>query len=88
MEFGILISAIPLPEKPQKECGLSFWRYQRQVQHEKLTEVSVSYFFRGHDYTVVMETLEMKYGTKIQKESNRDCKSYGTIDLSFRIAIG
>ena len=22
------------------------------------------------------------------KESNRDCKSYGTIDLSFKIAIG
>ena len=22
------------------------------------------------------------------KESNKDCKSYGTIDLSFKIAIG
>ena len=30
----------------------------------------------------------MKYGTKNTKESNRDCKSYGTIDLSFKIAIG
>ena len=29
----------------------------------KLTEVSVSYFFRAVDNTVVMETLEMKYGT-------------------------
>ena len=24
----------------------------------------------------------MKYGTKNTKESNKDCKSYGTIDLS------
>ena len=31
---------------------------------KKLTEVSVSYFFRADDYTVVMETLGMKYGTK------------------------
>ena len=31
---------------------------------EKLTEVSVSYFFRADDYIVVMETLGMKYGTK------------------------
>ena len=30
----------------------------------------------------------MKYGTKNTKESNRNCKSYGTIDLSFKIAIG
>ena len=31
----------------------------------------------------------MKYGTKENaKESNRDCKSYGTIDLSFKTAIG
>ena len=30
----------------------------------------------------------MKYGTKNTKESNRDCKSYGTIDLGFKIAIG
>ena len=55
--------------------------------HEKLTEVSVS-FFRADDYTVVMETLGMKYGTKNTKESNRDYKSYGTIDLSFMIATG
>ena len=32
--------------------------------NEKLTEVLVSYFFRADDYTVVMETLGMKYGTK------------------------
>ena len=31
---------------------------------KKLTEVSVSYFFRADDYTVVMETLRIKYGTK------------------------
>ena len=30
----------------------------------KLTEVSVSYFFRADDYIVVMETLGIKYGTK------------------------
>ena len=31
----------------------------------------------------------MKYGKKKNtKESNRDCKSYGTIDLSFKIATG
>ena len=34
------------------------------MRHEKLTEVSVSYCFRADDYTVVMETLGMKYGTK------------------------
>ena len=34
------------------------------MRHEKVTEVSVSYFFRADDYTVVMETLGMKYGTK------------------------
>ena len=34
------------------------------MRHEKLTEVSVSYFFRADDYTVVKETLGMKYGTK------------------------
>ena len=26
----------------------------------------------------------MKYGTKNTTESNKDCKSYGTIDLSFK----
>ena len=30
----------------------------------------------------------MKYGAKKIQESNRDCKSYGTINLSFKIAIG
>ena len=34
------------------------------MRNEKLTEVSVSYFFRVDDHTVVMETLGMKYGTK------------------------
>ena len=34
------------------------------MRNEKLTEVSVSYFFRADDYTVVMETLGMKYGRK------------------------
>ena len=55
------------------------------MRNEKLTEVLVSYFFRADDYTVVMEKLGMKYGTK---ENNRDCKSYGTIDLSSKSAIG
>ena len=59
------------------------------MRNKKLTEVSVSYFFRADDYTVVMEILGIKYGTKKNaKESNRDRKSYGTIDLSFKIAIG
>ena len=59
------------------------------MRHEKLTEVSVSYFFRADDYTVLMETLGMKYGAKkYTKESNRDCRSYGTIDLNFKIGIG
>ena len=29
----------------------------------------------------------MKYGTKSTKESNKDCKSYGTIDLSFKLKL-
>ena len=29
----------------------------------------------------------MKYGTKNTKESNKDCKSYGTIDLSFNMEV-
>ena len=54
--------------------------------HEKLTEVSVS-FFSYQCYTVVMETLGMTYGTKNRKESNKDCKSHGTIDLSFKLKL-
>ena len=34
------------------------------MRNKRLTGVSVSYFFRADDYTVVMETLGMKYGTK------------------------
>ena len=34
------------------------------MRNKKLTEVSVSYSFRADDYTVVMEILGMKYGTK------------------------
>ena len=34
------------------------------MRHQKITEVLVSYFSRADDYTVVMETLGMKYGTK------------------------
>ena len=46
-------------------------------------------FFRADDYIVVMETLGMKYGAKkMQRRGSRDCKSHGTIDLSFKIAIG
>ena len=56
------------------------------MRHEKLTEVLVS-FFRADDYTVVMETLWMKYGTENTKESNKDSKSYGTIDLSFKLKL-
>ena len=33
------------------------------MRNKKLTEVLVS-FFHVDDYTVVLETLEMKYGTK------------------------
>ena len=36
--------------------------------NKRLTEVSVSYFCRADDYTVVMETLGMKYGTKNRKK--------------------
>ena len=57
------------------------------MRHEKLTEVSVSYFFVHHDYTVVMETLGLKYGTKNTKENNKNCKSHGTIDLSFKLML-
>ena len=39
------------------EVKLSFWLYQSHVDHEKLTEVSVSYFF-ADDYTVAMQTLD------------------------------
>ena len=51
--------------------------------NEKLTEVSVSYFFRADDYR---DEIWYKENTK---ESNRDYKSYGIIDidLSFKIAI-
>ena len=46
-------------------------------------------FFHVDDYTVIMEKLGMKYGRKKNaKESNRDRKSCGTIDLSLKIAIG
>ena len=55
---------------------------------KKLTEVSVSFFFCADDHTVVMETLGIKWYKENAKESNRDCKSYGTIDLSFKVAIG
>ena len=58
------------------------------MRNEKLTEVSVSYFFRADDYTVVMETLGMKYGTKKIQRRTTDCESYSIIDLSFKIAIG
>ena len=30
----------------------------------------------------------MKQYKENTKESNRDCKSYGTINLSFKIAVG
>ena len=47
--------------------------------HEKLTEVSVSYFF--------IPMLGMKCGTKNKKESNKYCESYGTMDLSFKLKL-
>ena len=34
-----------------------------------------------------MDTLGMKYGTKNIKETNKDCKSYGTKDLSFKLKL-
>ena len=54
------------------------------MRHEKLTELSVSYFFRTDDYTVVIETSGMKYGTKNIQRRATD----GTTDLSLKIAIG
>ena len=54
--------------------------------HEKLTEVSVSFFF--------VPMLHCCYGDirdeiwyKNTKESNKDCKSHGTIDLSFKLKL-
>ena len=60
------------------------------MRNKKLTEVLVSYFYHADDYTVVMETLGIfeTWYKENPKESNRDCKSYSTIDLSFKIAIG
>ena len=55
------------------------------MRHEKLTEVSVSYFFRADDYTVVMETLGMKYGKKNQRRATKIVN--GTIDLSFKLKL-
>ena len=34
-----------------------------------------------------MQTLGMKYGTKNTKERSKDCKTYGTIDLSFKLKL-
>ena len=39
---------------------------------KRLTEVSVSYFFRADDYTAVMETLGIKYGTKKMQKRATD----------------
>ena len=44
-------------------------------------------FFRADDYTVVKETLGMKYGIKKTKESNKKSKSHGTVDLSFNLKL-
>ena len=57
------------------------------MRRGKFTEVSLSYFFRADDYIVVMETSGMKYGTKNTKKNNKDCKSYGIIDLSFKLKL-
>ena len=50
----------------------------------------MSYFFRADDlihccYGDIRDEIWYKENVK---ESNSDCKSYGTIDLSFKIAIG
>ena len=60
------------------------------MQHEKLTEVLVSCFYADDDTVVIGDISdEIWHSTKKNmKESNRDCKSYGTIDLSFKIASG
>ena len=61
------------------------------MRNKKPTEVSVSYFSRADDCTVddcygdIRDEIWYKENAK---ESNRDSKSYGAIDLSFRIAIG
>ena len=51
------------------------------MQNKKLTEVSVSFFFRADDYTVVMETLGMNM-------AQRKCKGEQQRLLNFKIAIG
>ena len=48
----------------QFKAAISFWRHQRHLRNKKLTEESISYFFRADDYAVVKETLGMKYGAK------------------------
>ena len=50
---------------------------------KKLTEVS--YFFGADYYGDIREEIWYKENAR---EINMCCKSYGTIDLSFKIAIG
>ena len=44
------------------------------------------HFFRADDYTVVMETLRMKYGTK--KIRRRATEIEISIDFRFKIGVG
>ena len=57
------------------------------VRHEKLTEVSVSYFFRADDYTVVMETFGMKYGTKKYKGEQQRLRIIWYHRLKFQVQV-
>ena len=55
---------------------------------KKLTEVSVSYFFVLCNHCCYGDIRDKIRYKENAKESNRDRKSYGTIGLSFKIAIG
>ena len=58
------------------------------MRHEKVTEVSVSYFFPADDYSVVMETLGMLHGAEEIQRRATEIVNHMVTDLSFKIAIG
>ena len=55
------------------------------MRNEKLRGIGII-FFRADAYTGdIRDEIWCKENAK---ESNRDCKSYGIINLSFKIAVG
>ena len=55
--------------------------------HEKLTEVSVSYFFIPMLHCCLGDIRDEIWYKKYIGESSKDCKSYGTIGLSFKLKL-